>query len=84
MTFVSADTETPPSMVLLECIKGGASGMSVTPPLILYREPAGRSPNRQMTEEALRVYETCALYPQQKKKAEDASPAHHHKGETST
>ena len=84
MTFVAADNETPPSMVLLECIKGGASGLNVTPPLILYRETADRSAKREMTEDALRVYETCALYPTQKKKAEGSPSAHHRKGEPST
>ena len=71
MTFVSADNATPPSMVLLECIKGGATGLNVTPPLILYRDRANGASPRQMTDEALRVYDTCTLYPTQKKKAEE-------------
>ena len=67
MTFVSADTETAPSMVLIESRKGGAEGLNVTPPLILYRSTADGSP-REMTDRAKAVYDTCALYPEKPKR----------------
>lgn len=60
MTMVQADTETAPSMVLMECKKGAAPSLNVTPSLILYRDGAAVTP-RVMTEAAARVYDTCML-----------------------
>ena len=60
MTFVAADAHTAPSIVLVESKKGAAAGLTLTPTLLLYREPAGSGP-REMTPEALAVYDTCAL-----------------------
>lgn len=60
MTFVHATAHTPPSMVLVESRKGGGTGLSVTPPLILYQENNDPS-SPKMTEDALRVYDTCSL-----------------------
>ena len=37
MTFVHANTEKEPSMVLVEGKRGGKSGMILTPPLIIYK-----------------------------------------------
>ncbi len=66
MTFVHATPHTTPSMVLIESRKGGGKGLSVTPPLILYKE--GEDPaSPVMTEDALRVYDTCSLYPSPQK-----------------
>ena len=62
MTFVCADPETAPSMVLVESKKGGASGLTVTPPLFLY-ESTEKAGTRPLSREAQRVYDTCALYP---------------------
>ena len=43
LTFVHADTETPPSMVLVEARFGGAAGsLRTTPPLCLYRSHGER------------------------------------------
>ena len=36
LTLVFADTESEPSMVLIEAKRGGSSGMIVTPPFIIY------------------------------------------------
>ena len=36
ITFVHADQSSAPSMMLVSAIKGGASGMTLTPPLFLY------------------------------------------------
>ena len=38
LTLVYADTESEPSMVLIEAKKGGKSGMLLTPPLIIYED----------------------------------------------
>ena len=57
VTFVHADKSSAPSMMLVSAIKGGASGMTVTPPLFLYSEG-----NRtQMTEEAAKIYDTMSF-----------------------
>lgn len=37
MTFVHADEKTPPSMVLVESLAGGKSGLRMTPPLFIYQ-----------------------------------------------
>ena len=72
MTFVAADTETAPSMVLVECKKGGGAGLTVTPTLFLYQDTP-KSGARKMTEAASAVYDTCALYPiRTRKKAKSA------------
>ena len=60
MTFVQADVSTSPSMILLECKKGAAPSLIVTPTLILYRDGAQVTP-RVMTEEAAKVYDTCQM-----------------------
>jgi len=60
MTMVQADTETAPSMVLIECKKGAAPSLIVTPSLILYRDGASVVP-RVMTDAAVRVYDTCQM-----------------------
>ena len=60
MTFVQADVSTAPSMVLLECKKGAAPSLIVTPTLILYRNGAQVTP-RVMTEEAAKIYDTCQM-----------------------
>lgn len=38
LTLVHADTDSEPSMVLIEAKKGGKSGINVTRPLIIYRD----------------------------------------------
>ena len=60
MTFVQADVSTAPSMVLLECKKGAAPSLIVTPTLILYRDGAQVTP-RVMTDEAAKIYDTCQM-----------------------
>jgi tRNA1(Val) A37 N6-methylase TrmN6 len=62
MTLVCADPETAPSMVLVESKKGGAPGLTVTPPLVLYGSTE-KSGTRTLSEAAQRVYDTCSLYP---------------------
>ena len=58
MTFVQADQATSPSMILLECKKGAAPSLIVTPTLMLYRDGAEVSP-RLMSDAAAKIYDTC-------------------------
>ncbi len=52
LTLVYAREDTPPCLMLCEAKKGAASGMYVTPPLIMYRE--GTTP----TETLSKIYES--------------------------
>ncbi len=57
MTAVHGDASASASMVLVDARRGGAPGMELTPPLLLYRDPPSVVP-RVMTDTAARVYET--------------------------
>lgn len=48
MTFVQADAATAPSMVLVLCKRGGASGVTLTRPLLLHTDKAHTSPSDDM------------------------------------
>lgn len=61
MTFVHADTETPPSMVLVEAKKGASSSLKVTKPLILYKSGNVDGGQRELTENAQKIYDTCSF-----------------------
>lgn len=61
MTFVHADTKTGPCMVLTEAVKGGATGLVVTPPLLLHDVPADEKGRRPLSPAAQAVYDTCRL-----------------------
>ena len=56
MTFVYADSGSEPSMVLVSAIKGGASGMRVSAPLLLYKEGT-----REMSDAAQKIYDTMSF-----------------------
>lgn len=56
MTFVLADAESEPSMVLVSAIKGGASGMKVSAPLLLYKNGT-----REMSDAAQKIYDTMSF-----------------------
>ena len=53
MTFVHADKDMPPSMVLIEGKRGGACGMRVTPPLLLYKS----TDHKEHTDDYDYIYE---------------------------
>ena len=57
ITFVHADTESEPSIVLVSAIKGGASGATVTPPLFLYTDKTHTSES----DKTKRIYETLSF-----------------------
>ena len=48
LTLVFADTESEPSMVLIEAKRGGSSGMIVTPPFIIYGDKTHRKYSADM------------------------------------
>ncbi len=48
MTFVHANTESIPSMVLIEAKKGGKCGLKVTKPLIIYEDRTNKKYTRDM------------------------------------
>ena len=57
MTFVHADSDSVPSMVLVSATKGGASGITLTPPLFLY----DTKDRGEMSERAKKIYETMSF-----------------------
>lgn len=57
MTFVHADAESEPSMVLIEARAGGNASLTVTPPLILHEVKSRGQSHRPLTEAAQRVYD---------------------------
>ena len=57
MTFVHADNDSIPSMVLISATKGGASGMRVTAPLMLYDS----KDRHEMSEKAKKIYENMSF-----------------------
>ena len=57
MTFVHADTATPPSVVLVEGKRGAKAGLRVTSPLIIYKEGS-----RDYTEDMNYIME-CGSFP---------------------
>lgn len=60
MTLVQSDTETPPSMLLLEAKKGASTGLVLDKTLLLYRDGATVKP-RRLTDRAAQIYETCSF-----------------------
>lgn len=60
VTFVHSDTESEPSMVLVSATKGGASGVKVTSPLIIYDGNDGNG-KRKMSERVQKIYDTMSF-----------------------
>ena len=59
MTFVHADTESEPCMLLTEAIKGGAPSLRISPPLLLYKPRQEGQNTRILTDAAQRIYDEC-------------------------
>lgn len=57
ITFVHANQSSAPSMMLVSAIKGGASGMTLTPPLFLYD---GESRD-ELSKRAQKIYDTMSF-----------------------
>ena len=60
ITFVHATKDSEPSMVLIQSIKGGASGSIVTRPLILHDDKDTAAKNI-LSFDAQRIYDTCSF-----------------------
>ncbi len=61
MLFVHADEESEPSSVLICAKKGGAVGLRVLPPLMLYESRDRGAKKRALTERVRRIYETMRI-----------------------
>lgn len=61
MTFVHADAESEPSVVLIEARAGGKASLTVTPPLLLHDATSRGTSPRPMTQQAQRVYDDMSL-----------------------
>lgn len=61
MTFVHADAESEPSMVLIEARAGGNASLTVTPPLMLHDVQSRGLSHRPLTEAAQRVYDCMSF-----------------------
>ncbi len=61
MTFVHADADAEPCMVLTEAVKGGAPSLMVSAPLLLYEPITTASKTRTMTARAQEIYATCSF-----------------------
>ena len=62
MTFVHADAQAEPCMVLTEAVKGAAPALRVTPPLLLYTAMQQGESSRVLTDQAKDVYDNCRLF----------------------
>ena len=56
MTFVQADTNTAPSMVLIEAKKGASPSLVLTKTLIMHKEGT-----QEMSDDAKKIYEGCSF-----------------------
>ena len=61
MTFVHADAEAEPCMVLTEAVKDAAPSLRISAPLMLYQPKCQKAAARVLTPEAQRIYDTCAF-----------------------
>lgn len=61
MTFVHADEESEPSMVLIDAIKGGKPSMKISAPLVLH-DSKDKSGTRALSPRAERIYETLEFF----------------------
>ena len=57
ITFVHADTQSEPSIVLVSATKGGSSGAKVTSPLLLYED----AEHKKMSAQASKIYDTLSF-----------------------
>ena len=61
MTFVHADAESEPSMVLVEARAGGKAALVVTPPLLLHEVESRGMAHRPLTRAAQAVYDRMSF-----------------------
>lgn len=56
MTFVQSDTDTAPSMVLIEAKKGASPSLTLTKNLLIYNDGT-----REMSDDTKKIYENCSF-----------------------
>lgn len=56
LTFIHANTTTPPSLLLIQAKKGGHSGLVIDKPIYIYKDG-----KQEYTEEFARIYENCKI-----------------------
>ena len=56
LTFIQANTNTPPSLLLIQGKKGGKSGLVIDKPIYIYRNGT-----TEYTDEFSRIYENCEI-----------------------
>lgn len=61
MIPVCADSETPPSMILIEAKKGASCGMKLDSALFLHNAHGDKSGKRELSDAAKKIYETCSF-----------------------
>lgn len=61
MVFVHADEDSPPSMLLIEAVKGGAPSLRVLPPILLHAVESKREKKRPLSLRAQKIYDTCQI-----------------------
>lgn len=61
MTFVHADAQAEPCMVLVESVKVGSPSMRISAPLLLYRAQDDGQSKRILTPEAQKIYDDCCF-----------------------
>ena len=61
LAMVHSDADSPPCLVLTECVKDAAPSLRVLPALMLYRTRDPASGRRILTPEAEAIYQTCSF-----------------------
>lgn len=61
LVMVHSDADSPPCLVLTECVKDASPSLRVLPALMLYRTRNTTDSRREMTPEAAAIYQTCSF-----------------------
>ncbi len=56
LSFIQANTHTPPSLLLISAKKGGKSGLVIDKPIYIYKDGT-----TQYTDELSKIYESCQI-----------------------
>jgi tRNA1Val (adenine37-N6)-methyltransferase len=62
MTFVHADEESEPSMVLICATKGGKADVKVTAPLFMHDSTSNNGGKRELSKKAQKIYDTMSFW----------------------
>ena len=61
MVMVHSDADSPPCLVLTECVKDAAPSLRVLPALMLYHRRSSAESRRTLTAQAEAIYQTCSF-----------------------